>query len=443
MNPKAIMRERSTKWSIDRGLPYRRRREPSFRLLSFATALAGALHLLSVPAVASEETFTFAGTDRLLSTVCGQSCVKGSFAFPGPPGSGLPHFNCTEYATNCNVPPLGGALYASSAALASGTIFPAYNDPTWSYFGCGPQAAQNVLNYYGVQMPIAEVAQHIATFGLIAGDQNQNIATFPDDLADGLQGLLNNQVSANHFSVTRRSGVDPGIEMQNSIDSGNPIILLVDGGDHYQVATGYNETQAYVIDYPTGVTTEGNQWRYQSDLGMALSTGASIFSTISFGAGGFEDYTIINISYINGSMIYDPPDSYVGATQCTVGGYDMHCCPSGYAMVGADPNNNIFSCGPIDTPGILGPPTLDTGTQRNNMHSCPPGEVMTGLRVDWNLLACQALPGGSITSEWVDSSTQNGYPMRACDRGPINTAVMTGIRVDQNLLSCAATERVH
>jgi hypothetical protein len=77
------------------------------------------------------------------------------------------------------------------------------------------------------------------------------------------------------------------------------------------------------------------------------------------------------------------------------------------------------------------------------MHSCPLGEVMTGLRVDWNLLACQALPAGSITSEWVDSGTQNGYPMHACDRGPLNTAAMSGIRVDQNRLACVATDRVH
>ncbi len=445
MDPMAIITDRLTKRPISRGpLDDRRRkrlRASSVAFPSLATALVGALQLLSVPASA-QETFTFDGTERFASTVCGQKCVKGVLYPPVIPGFGLGQFVCSQYALDCSSP-VGGSLYANSAALASGVIFPAYNDPTWSYFGCGPQAAQNVLNYYGVQMPIEEVAQHVATFGLVAGSQNQSIATFPDDLANGLQGLLDNQVAANHFVVTRSSGVDYGVEIQNAIDSGNPIILLVDGGDHYQVATGYTETEAYVIDYPSGDTSEGNQWRYQSDLGMKLSTAASIFSTISFGDGGFEDYTVITIDYTNASMIYDPPGSYVGATQCVVGGYDMHCCPNGYAMVGADPNNNIFTCGPLDVPGNLGPATLDTGTQRNNMHSCPYGQVMVGLRADWNLLACQALPAGAVTGEWVDSSTQNGYPMHACDSGPYDTAAMSGIRIDQNLLSCASTNRVH
>jgi hypothetical protein len=366
---------------------------------------------------------------------CIQTCVK-AVPLPFNPFSPGIHLECVKYATTCDVPASGG-LYASSADAASNTLFGAYNDPTWSYFGCGAQAAQNIVNYYGVQMPIAQVAQYISSFGLIAGDQDQNIATFPDDLRDGLQHLLDDQVSANHFAVARRSGVAPSIEIENAINGGNPIILLVNGGDHYQVATGYDLGSVHVIDYPGD-----DQWRNESDLGMTLSTTASIFSTVSFGANGYNDDTIVTTNYINGGVIYDPPNSGTAATQCNVGGYWMHCCPSGYAMVGADPNSNVFKCAAMDTPGALGPPTLDSDTERNNMHSCPYGQVMVGLRVDWNLLACQPLPAGSVTDEQVDSSTRDTYPMHTCDSGD-PTGAMDGIRADQDLLSCAATAQVH
>jgi hypothetical protein len=384
------------------------------------------------------------GTQRVSETTygCLPSCVK-EVPLPFNPYAPGIHFYCAQYSSYANsCDPTSSALYASSADFASGTIFSAYEDPTWSYFGCGPQAAQNVLNYYGVQMPIAEVAQYISTFGLIAGDQNQSIATFPDSLASGLQNLLNDQVAANHFAVARRSGVAPSIEIENAINGGTPIILLVDGGYHYQVATGYNLGGYYVIDYPSAVTSEGNRWRTESDLGMGLSTGMTFLSDAIIGYGGFSDDTIVTTEYINGGVIYDPPNSQAAATECNVGGYWMHCCPSGYAMVGADPNSNVFKCAAMDAPRILGGPTLDTGTQRNNMHSCPYGQVMVGLRVDWNLLACQALPGGSVTDERVDSSTLDTYPMHTCDSGN-PTGAMDGIRVDWNQLSCATTVRVH
>jgi hypothetical protein len=379
------------------------------------------------------------GTQRIGSKTCQTVCLRAVQTLPGPPGSGIGgSLQCVQYGPNCNLPGSAGGLYADYASYTSGALFGAYNDPTWEYDGCGPQAAQNVLNYYGVQMPIDQVTNYISTFGLIAGDHNQNIATFPDDLASGLQNLLGDQVSAHHFVVSRRSGVDVSTEIPNAIDHGYPLIMLVNGGDHYQVATGYRPGGVYVIDY-----AGDDQWRGQGDLGMQLSTGASIFSTISFGAGGYEDYTVISLQYTNNGVNYDPPSSTVAATQCTVGGYSMHCCPNGYAMVGADPNANVFKCAAIDVPGKLGPPTLDTGTQRNNMHSCPPNQVMVGLRVDWNLLACQALPAGSVNGERVDSTTRDTRPMHTCQAGSPYTQAMTGIRVDQNLLACATATRLH
>jgi hypothetical protein len=120
----------------------------------------------------------------------------------------------------------------------------------------------------------------------------------------------------------------------------------------------------------------------------------------------------------------------------------MHCCPNGYAMTGVHVDRNVFRCSPLDTPGKLGPPTLDVGTVRNGMHTCPYGQVMVGLRVDANQLACQALPAGSVTGERVDSGTADSFPMHACD-AVSPTGAMSGIHVDKNLLTCATTARVH
>jgi hypothetical protein len=139
------------------------------------------------------------------------------------------------------------------------------------------------------------------------------------------------------------------------------------------------------------------------------------------------------------AAIYDPPatggSSYQRVLNVPTGGtVQMHTCPPGYAMVGAAVGQNVFKCAPLSYTG--GAVTVDTGTQRNGMHSCPPNSVMVGLHNDLNYLACQSLPSGYVANEHVDTSTQDGFPMHACDPAGVNGA-MTGIRVDQDRLSCA------
>jgi hypothetical protein len=124
---------------------------------------------------------------------------------------------------------------------------------------------------------------------------------------------------------------------------------------------------------------------------------------------------------------------YDGGTQCIVGGAQMHCCPTGSAMIGARVDQNVFKCANlIDRSGAI---TLDTGTQRNGMHSCPFGQVMVGLRADQNLLACQRIPNNPVVSETVDTGTQDGFPMHICSEAT-GHAAMTGIRIDQNRFNC-------
>jgi hypothetical protein len=240
-------------------------------------------------AVSAYWTYAYADTTRVMKRGCGQKCAQYTL----PTGGNLHSIQCLRWVTDCSVPGPYESLHADYAAANANAIFPAYNQgPSWQYDGCGPQAAQNVLNYYGVQMPILDVAQYIHTFSLVAGSNDHSIATFPDDLASGLQRLLNEKVAPKHFTVARRSNVNPGIEVDNALRSGNPIILLVNGGDHYQVATGTGTGGVFVIDYP------GNdQWRDWTSLGMDLPWYSDIFSTVSFGAGGYEDYTVITIDY--------------------------------------------------------------------------------------------------------------------------------------------------
>ncbi|NOK15836.1 hypothetical protein [Corallococcus carmarthensis] len=120
-------------------------------------------------------------------------------------------------------------------------------------------------------------------------------------------------------------------------------------------------------------------------------------------------------------------------TQCTVNGSTMHCCPVGYAMIGAHVTNNVFKCAQLSS--TSGARYLDTGTSRNGMHACPYGSVMVGMNTSKNHLACQA-PGTAVVSEYVDGNpaTTDSYPMHVCGAGGY---AMSGINVGSNLYTCA------
>jgi hypothetical protein len=134
---------------------------------------------------------------------------------------------------------------------------------------------------------------------------------------------------------------------------------------------------------------------------------------------------------------------YDTGTQCTVGGTTMHCCPNGYAMIGAHVGQNVFKCAPLQF--ASGTRSLDTSTQRAGMHACPYGQVMVGFHNGLNRLACQTLPGTSVSGEYTDpvppplfpnTPTQDGYPMHVCS--PNQGYTMSGINVGQNKFLCAS-----
>jgi len=121
---------------------------------------------------------------------------------------------------------------------------------------------------------------------------------------------------------------------------------------------------------------------------------------------------------------------YDTGTQCTVGGVTMHCCPSGYAMIGIHVGNNVLKCARLSS-GMSNNRNLDGGTQRNGMHACPRGQLMVGVHVGRNLFICET-PVQSTQFEYVDTSTQDGYPMHVC----ASTSAMAGLHAGNNLLTC-------
>ena len=143
---------------------------------------------------------------------------------------------------------------------------------------------------------------------------------------------------------------------------------------------------------------------------------------------------------LSSQIIYDPlPGAW--PTQCLAGGWWMHCCPTGYVMVGADVPGNVFKCAPLVS-NPTGARTGDTGTWRNNMHSCPYGSVMAGLRADHDVLACVPVAGSGVVTERSDSGTQDArLSMHACDPGT-PTGAMSGIDVGNNLFNCATTAQI-
>ena len=204
-----------------------------------------------------------------------------------------------------------------------------------------------------------------------------------------------------------------------------------------------------------------NKWTWTHSSSNKESTGTGSMDTLTvgqpdFGYNGpgllhvYEDRIFKTYAF---TLDYAGPAPFTddGSTFCEVGGVGMHCCPTGSAMIGVRLDQNVFKCGQLQD--ASGPIVADTSTYRNvskpnddgtstiyNMHTCPFGYVMVGLHEDLNVLACQQIPpnaiSDAITGEVVDTGTEDGYPMHACESTPRNYA-MSGFDGANNLLTCA------
>jgi hypothetical protein len=66
------------------------------------------------------------------------------------------------------------------------------------------------------------------------------------------------------------------------------------------------------------------------------------------------------------------------------------------------------------------------------MHACPYGAVMIGFHKDYDYLGC-LYQSGSISTEYVDGTSRDSYPMHVCAYG----YAMSGIHVDKDWFTCA------
>lgn len=155
-----------------------------------------------------------------------------------------------------------------------------------------------------------------------------------------------------------------------------------------------------------------------------------------------------------GEIIYDGPGRPT-FTRCE-NDNTTHCCPSGFAMVGIHTGDNVFRCVRTIKPANIGRQwcTFDAGTadwvyanqtgsiMALNMHVCPNGRYMRGANLGSNrFLCCADTANTSGVPRMLErySTDPLGY-MRACGEPywSSSVSVMTGYHGGQNALSCSS-----
>ena len=190
----------------------------------------------------------------------------------------------------CSGPSIDGiTLNKDASAAAANVPFPAYDEgSTWKYRGCGPQAAANVLSFFGIDVPISWAASDVDTIDIPFSDE---IATRPVELRRGMQRLLNKYADG-EFLVRMYHGKTAD-DIKLELQKGFAVAALVNNGGHYQVITGFREStrgdEYFAIDY--GHNGSGS-WRTPSELHLWFSGGPAWASVIPVGTGGFEEGTI-------------------------------------------------------------------------------------------------------------------------------------------------------
>lgn len=152
------------------------------------------------------------------------------------------------------------------------------------------------------------------------------------------------------------------------------------------------------------------------------------------------------------SLLNTADQKWDTGTQCQVslpgGGLptNMHCCPTGYMMMGVHVGQNKYRCVAFSPP-TSNPRFLDTGTQRNvggtTMHTCPVNTVMVGMHAGLNRFACQQPAGGLFQDTEQRDFTSQLDGVHVCPTiqsqpsGNSFVLAMTGIHTGNNVLACA------
>ncbi len=171
------------------------------------------------------------GIQRFQEKTCGTRCVLWT---DEDTAGGITRM-CWKWAPDCGGASTYVGLFARAVDLGTTRMFPAVHLPAGgTRAGCGPWAADNLLSFYGVDLPIETVHGAIPTYQFPFTDQ---IATTPGDLADGLQALLD-QYGDGDFDVAIYHHVTAEA-IKGALAGGAPVIILSEGGTHYLTAVGY------------------------------------------------------------------------------------------------------------------------------------------------------------------------------------------------------------
>jgi hypothetical protein len=150
---------------------------------------------------------------------------------------------------------------------------------------------------------------------------------------------------------------------------------------------------------------------------------------------------LLLVPYLLVARLCAAQQQYVdGNHQETWSGVQLHACPVGYAMAGANVKDNKFTCQRVvpKSEEAQVHSVLDSGTQkdlgRGNMHVCPEGAYMRGL----NELLCSSAPTVHLKSPFFDGSghTQSNG-MHMCPVRMKKQTIMTGIHEGRNDFACA------
>lgn len=255
-----------------------------------------ALLLFSIPSCVTDEDDTI-GTAQAESVVltpidigyghyryqektCGKRCVKYSLE---DLEGGVVRW-CTQWQTDCGARSSYVGLFENATTVAAGTLFEEH--PQANYLGCGPKAAQNVLRFYGLDITLEAIRSRMTTYDIPFSDE---IATLPEDLASGLERMLN-EFGDGDFVVRTHSDLG-STAVKAALADAAPVIILAHGGTHYEVATGYwgeygATSNFHVIDYV-------GDSREEDDRDLEMDFDYSIPGT------SYQSGTIITIEHSN------------------------------------------------------------------------------------------------------------------------------------------------
>jgi hypothetical protein len=243
---------------------------------------------------------------------------------------------CTAWREDCGSGARRGELYPDFAQMGGTNDWPYQAAAAGPYHGCGVDAIRNVLEFYGANaVTEADIRARLTTYSI----SSNKIAILPAELERALRDELSRRVVGT-FVVTRVSGADPS-RIRSELSQGNPVIALVDEGNHYQLVTGYalgagtvysdvsSPHSYYVLD------RGGSEWVNDMAVNLdfpswpALPAWGQLAGNL-LTSGGYYSGTLIIVERTSASSPPPPPSSSTPppapGTACPSG---KHCCNPG------------------------------------------------------------------------------------------------------------------